>query len=35
VGGDGGIEVARLRTADVADHLNDQNGLYTMLIRDT
>ncbi|MGO8499531.1 hypothetical protein ACC785_37140, partial [Rhizobium ruizarguesonis] len=30
-----GIEVASLRTADVADHLNEQNGLYTMLIRDT
>ncbi|MBY2920254.1 mannitol dehydrogenase family protein [Rhizobium leguminosarum] len=35
VGGDWGIEVASLRTADVADHLNEQNGLYTMLIRDT
>jgi len=34
-GGDWGIEVASLRTADVADHLNEQNGLYTMLIRDT
>jgi fructuronate reductase len=34
-GGDWGIEVASLRTADVADHLNQQNGLYTMLIRDT
>ncbi|WHO77736.1 mannitol dehydrogenase family protein [Rhizobium leguminosarum] len=33
--GDWGIEVASLRTADVADHLNEQNGLYTMLIRDT
>ncbi len=34
-GGDWGIEVASLRTADVADHLNEQNGLYTMLVRDT
>ena len=34
-GGDWGIEVASLRTADVADSLNEQNGLYTMLIRDT
>ncbi|MDV4161694.1 mannitol dehydrogenase family protein [Rhizobium leguminosarum] len=34
-GGDWGIEVGSLRTADVADHLNEQNGLYTMLIRDT
>ncbi|MCW1413230.1 mannitol dehydrogenase family protein [Rhizobium sp. 1AS11] len=34
-GGDWGIEVASLRTADVADHLNEQDGLYTMLIRDT
>ncbi|WP_086993758.1 mannitol dehydrogenase family protein [Rhizobium sullae] len=34
-GGEWGIEVASLRTADVADHLNEQNGLYTMLIRDT
>ncbi len=34
-GGDWGIEVASLRTADVADHLNQQNGLYTMLVRDT
>ncbi|MDI5928390.1 mannitol dehydrogenase family protein [Rhizobium leguminosarum] len=34
-GGDWGIAVASLRTADVADHLNEQNGLYTMLIRDT
>ncbi|TAZ16803.1 mannitol dehydrogenase family protein [Rhizobium leguminosarum] len=34
-GGHWGIEVAGLRTADVADHLNEQNGLYTMLIRDT
>ncbi|MDH6270801.1 fructuronate reductase [Rhizobium leguminosarum] len=34
-GGDWSIEVASLRTADVADHLNEQNGLYTMLIRDT
>ncbi|TAX12183.1 mannitol dehydrogenase family protein [Rhizobium leguminosarum] len=34
-GGHWGIEVASLRTADVADHLNEQNGLYTMLIRDT
>ncbi|NEH60228.1 mannitol dehydrogenase family protein [Rhizobium leguminosarum] len=33
--GDWGIEVASLRTADVADHLNEQDGLYTMLIRDT
>ncbi|MBO9631358.1 MAG: mannitol dehydrogenase family protein, partial [Shinella sp.] len=29
-GGDWGIEVASLRTADVADNLNEQNGLYTM-----
>ncbi|MDQ0562874.1 fructuronate reductase [Rhizobium mesoamericanum] len=34
-GGDWGIEVASLRTAEVADHLNEQNGLYTMLVRDT
>ncbi|MBB3315590.1 fructuronate reductase [Rhizobium sp. BK181] len=34
-GGNWGIEVASLRTADVADHLNEQNGLYTMLVRDT
>lgn len=34
-GGDWCIEVASLRTADVADHLNEQNGLYTMLVRDT
>jgi fructuronate reductase len=34
-GGEWGIEVASLRTADVADHLNEQNGLYTMLVRDT
>jgi fructuronate reductase len=34
-GGDWGIEVASLRTADVADHLNEQNGLYTMLVRDS
>ncbi|KQV84368.1 mannitol dehydrogenase family protein [Rhizobium sp. Root1220] len=34
-GGDWAIEVASLRTADVADHLNEQNGLYTMLVRDT
>lgn len=34
-GGDWGIEVASLRTADVADHLNEQNGLYTVLVRDT
>ncbi|CDM55853.1 MULTISPECIES: mannitol dehydrogenase family protein [Rhizobium] len=34
-GGDWGIEVASLRTADVADHLNEQSGLYTMLVRDT
>jgi fructuronate reductase len=34
-GGDWGIEVASLRTADVADHLSEQNGLYTMLVRDT
>ncbi len=34
-GGGWGIEVASLRTADVADHLNEQNGLYTMLVRDT
>ncbi|MGO7374136.1 mannitol dehydrogenase family protein, partial [Rhizobium ruizarguesonis] len=33
-GGDWGIEVASLRTADVADHLNEQNGLYTMLNAD-
>lgn len=34
-GGDWGIEVASLRTTDVVDHLNAQNGLYTLLIRDT
>lgn len=34
-GGDWGIEVASLRTADVATHLTEQNGLYTMLVRDT
>lgn len=34
-GGDWGIEVASLRTPDVADHLNEQNGLYTILVRDT
>ncbi len=34
-GGDWGIEVASLRTPDVADNLNAQNGLYTVLIRDT
>ncbi|MBB3593052.1 fructuronate reductase [Rhizobium sp. BK529] len=34
-GGDWGIEVASLRTPDVADNLTAQNGLYTMLIRDT
>jgi fructuronate reductase len=34
-GGDWGIEVASLRTANVADHLNEQDGLYTMLVRDT
>ncbi|KQV31879.1 D-mannonate oxidoreductase [Rhizobium sp. Root1203] len=34
-GGDWGIEVASLRTADVADHLNEQNGLYTVLVRDS
>ncbi|TCL71107.1 mannitol dehydrogenase family protein [Rhizobium sp. BK251] len=33
--GDWGIEVASLRTADVATHLNEQHGLYTMLVRDT
>lgn len=33
--GDWGIEAASLRTADVAGHLNQQNGLYTMLVRDT
>lgn len=35
VGGDWGIEVASLRTPDVADNLSAQNGLYTVLIRDT
>ncbi|QRM43571.1 mannitol dehydrogenase family protein [Rhizobium sp. BG4] len=34
-GGDWGIEVASLRTPDVAANLNAQNGLYTVLIRDT
>ncbi|WP_413710631.1 mannitol dehydrogenase family protein [Rhizobium sp. Rhizsp82] len=34
-GGDWGIEVASLRTPDVADNLTAQNGLYTVLIRDT
>nr|WP_222858605.1 mannitol dehydrogenase family protein [Rhizobium mesosinicum] len=34
-GGDWGIEVASLRTPDVADNLSAQNGLYTVLIRDT
>jgi fructuronate reductase len=34
-GGDWGIEVASLRTPDVADNLGAQNGLYTALIRDT
>ncbi|AUW45157.1 mannitol dehydrogenase family protein [Rhizobium leguminosarum] len=34
-GGDWGIEVASLRTADVADNLSAQNGLYTTLIRDS
>jgi len=34
-GGDWGIEVASLRTPDVAENLTAQNGLYTMLIRDT
>jgi len=34
-GGDWGIEVASLRTPDVADNLSVQNGLYTVLIRDT
>jgi len=34
-GGDWGIEVASLRTPDVADNLKTQNGLYTVLIRDT
>jgi fructuronate reductase len=33
--GDWGIEAASLRSADVADNLNQQNGLYTMLVRDT
>lgn len=34
-GGEWGIEVASLRTPDVADNLSAQNGLYTVLIRDT
>jgi len=34
-GGNWGIEVASLRTTDVVDHLNAQNGLYTLLVRDT
>lgn len=34
-GSDWGIEAASLRTVDVVDHLSAQNGLYTLLIRDT
>ncbi|HWU64313.1 MAG TPA: mannitol dehydrogenase family protein [Ensifer sp.] len=30
-----GIEAVSLRSTDVVDHLNEQNGLYTMLTRDT
>jgi len=34
-GGDWGIEAAGLRNCDTADILNAQNGLYTLLTRDT
>lgn len=30
-----GIEAVSLRSTDVVDHLNEQNGLYTLLTRDT
>ncbi len=30
-----GIEAVSLRSTDVVDHLNEQNGLYTLLARDT
>lgn len=30
-----GIEPVSLRSTDVVDHLNEQNGLYTLLTRDT
>ncbi|MCD2174231.1 mannitol dehydrogenase family protein [Rhizobium sp. C4] len=30
-----GIEAVSLRSTDVVDHLNEQNGLYNLLVRDT
>jgi fructuronate reductase len=34
-GGDWGIEAASLRSADVANRLDEQNGVYTILVRDS